>query len=193
MPETDLAPPPDQPEERADAAPEAPEESAPETEAPSGETEAAGFSFPEGFAVDEAQLSGFQDWVAANAVEPSQAQALIDLYLQGQEKQRQEALDARVAEVGDWEARARSDAVTGGPDFERKLAVARGALDRFGDPGLRDLLDASGLGSHPDVLRWMYRVGQATADDRFIPPGSGSAPLSPEARARRLYDNTYKD
>ncbi len=150
-------------------------------------------SFPDDFEVDQANLSEFKDWAGRNKVGTGEAQALIDLFIRSQDGQHQRNLEAQRAEVQGWEEKARADQDLGGPDFERKLAVAQTAIDRFGDKELRDFLDFSGIGSHPAVVRWMLRVGEATADDRFIPPGRASGPLSPEARARRLYDNTYKD
>ncbi|MEO1193592.1 MAG: hypothetical protein AAFY02_17675 [Pseudomonadota bacterium] len=190
MLETEVAPPPDE-----TALPEAePAEDAASADAVETKAEpAAGYSFPEGYEVDPTQLAGFEAWVEETGVAPDRAQALIDLYLQGQEGQRRQALEARVAELQGWEEAARQDAVTGGADFDAKLSVARSALERYGDQELRAFLDETGVGSHPALLRLFYRVGQAAADDRFIPPGNGTAALSPEARARRLYDKTYKE
>ncbi len=186
-PERETAAPPAEPGDAAAAA---------EAEAGGPEEEGQGpadYSFPDDFAVDPERLGRFQALAERHGISAEAAQAFLDLFVDNQVGLNKSERDRQIAEVQDWETRTRSDSLVGGPDFERKLAVARSALDRFGDPGLRDFLDATGAGSHPDVVRWMYRVGQATADDRFIPPGGGAAPASPEARARRFYDKTYKD
>ncbi len=151
------------------------------------------YQFPEDFAVDNERLSAFHGVVEQYGVPLEGAQALLDLFVDNQAQQNKSQRDQLVQQVQTWEQQVKSDKLVGGADYERKLAVARAAVERYGDQGLRDYLDATGAGSHPDVVRWMYRVGQATADDRFLPPGSGAGPLSPEARARRLYDKTYKD
>ena len=44
------------------------------------------------------------------------------------------------------------------------MAVAQGALARFGTPGLRAFLTESGGGNHPEVIRFMARVGNAIAE-----------------------------
>ncbi len=180
-----------QPDATAPAPDEVPEVGA--EQEPLGPESLDALSFPDDFEVNQQDFSAFKDWAGRNKVGQEEAQTLIDLFVRSQDSQLQRTLEAKQAEVQGWEEAARSDRELAGPDFDRKLAVARTAIDRFGDQELKDFLDYSGIGSHPALVRWMLRVGQATADDRFIPPGGGSGPLTPEARARRLYDNTYKD
>ncbi len=151
------------------------------------------YRFPENFQVDQGNLSEFQAVADKHQLSPEAAQELLDLYVDKHGGEHRDAHELLIQNVQRWEAETKADELVGGPEFERKLGVARTALDRFGDQGLRDYLDSSGIGSNPHVVRWMYRIGQFAADDRYIQPGSGAGPLSPEARARRLYDNTYKD
>ncbi len=151
------------------------------------------YRFPEDFDVDQGQLSDFQSVADQHGVSREAAQAFLDLYIKQQTGQGKNVRDHQIQTIQDWESQTKNDELVGGQDFERKLSIARTAVDRFGDQGLRDYLDESGMGSNPHVVRWMYRAGQFAADDRYIQPGSGAGSLSPEARARRLYDNTYKD
>ncbi|MEQ8652378.1 MAG: hypothetical protein RIC87_07940 [Kiloniellales bacterium] len=199
---TESAAPPDPREGAAPPAAEAakPEHPPNESEAPKEEGEQAGeetalpdYRFPDDFAVDQGQLSAFQKVADEHKVSKEAAQAFLDLFVDNQTGQGKAFRDHQIQTIQDWEKQTKADELVGGQDFERKLAVARTAVDRFGDQGLRDYLDESGAGSNPHVVRWMYRAGQFAADDRYIQPGQGTGPLSPEARARRLYDNTYKD
>lgn len=64
-----------------------------------------------------------------------------------------------------WEAAARTDREIGGERLEGSIADAREALDRHGTPELRELLDDSGLGSHPEILRLLARVARTTRRD----------------------------
>ncbi len=68
-----------------------------------------------------------------------------------------------------WAEATRKDPLLG-PNLADNLVTARQALDRFGDRDLYRFLDDSGLANHPAVIRMFYRVGEATADDRFIRP-----------------------
>jgi len=168
------------------------EGAAPQREPEEG-TAPAGFAFPEGFEVDEAAVADFGAWAERAGVGEAPAQELVDLYVRTRQQEAESQRQAQVAQLQDWERQVKTDRELGGADLERKLAVARAPLERFADPELRDLLDATGLGSHPGVVRLFYRLGQALGGERFIPPGEGAGPTTPEARARRLYDKTYKE
>lgn len=188
-----MIPEPDEPSAaEAEAAAAPPPEAEPAGEA-APETEPGGFAFPEGFEVDETGVAALSAWAERHGVDHGQAQELVDLYVESRAEEAGRQRQAQIDCLQDWESQVRADRELGGADLERKLAIARAPLDRFADPELRDLLDATGLGSHPGVVRLFYRLGQALGGERFIAPGSGSGPATPEARARRLYDRTYKE
>jgi len=46
--------------------------------------------------------------------------------------------------------------------------VARKALETFGTPELRDVLNMTGMGNHPEVIRAFYKAGKAISEDRFV-------------------------
>ncbi len=88
------------------------------------------------------------------------------------------ALAARQAEVLEtartqWATDAKADKEFGGDKLSDNLAIAKKALDQFGTPELRTLLNESGLGNHPEVLRVFYRAGKAISEDRFVSGGAG--------------------
>lgn len=86
-----------------------------------------------------------------------------------------------------WADTARSDKEFGGDKLAENLSVAKKALDTFGSPELRSLLNESGLGNHPEIIRAFYRAGKAISEDGFVPGGRASgAPTDP---AKRLFPN----
>mgnify|MGYP000700477353 CR=1 FL=1 len=70
-------------------------------------------------------------------------------------------------------------------------AVAKKALDTFGTPEFRTLLNESGLGNHPEMIRMMFRAGKAISEDKFVPAGSGS-PKGAKDAANALYPNQQR-
>ena len=38
----------------------------------------------------------------------------------------------------------------------------------FGTPELRDVLNMTGLGNHPEIIRAFYRAGKAISEDAFV-------------------------
>ena len=58
-----------------------------------------------------------------------------------------------------------------------------GRLDAFATPEFRQLLEQTGMGNHPEVIRTFYRAGKAISEDGLV---SGSAPKAPRD-ARSLF------
>lgn len=76
----------------------------------------------------------------------------------------------------EWAKSAKVDTEIGGDKFAENLAVANSVFNEYGTPELGKLLDASGLGQHPEVLRWAYRVGKALGPDRIVQGRHSEAP-----------------
>ncbi|WP_369952273.1 protease [Ralstonia syzygii] len=105
------------------------------------------------------------------------------------------ALAARQAEVletarNQWADEAKADKEFGGDKLNENLAIAKKALDQFGTPELRTLLNESGLGNHPEVLRVFYRAGKAISEDQIVSGGAGAkGSQGPRDLAAALYPN----
>lgn len=82
------------------------------------------------------------------------------------------------SQVEGWETAAKSDSEIGGDDHDAKVAVAKTALEKWGTPELTKLLTESGFGSHPEILRWAYRAGQALKDAPVETTRDGAAKKS---------------
>ena len=94
----------------------------------------------------------------------------------------------------EWESAARSDKEFGGEKLAENVAVAAKALQQFGTPELAKLLNESGLGNHPEIIRAFYRAGKAISEDSVVTGGSGAKPaavgMTSEAqKAAALYPN----
>lgn len=61
----------------------------------------------------------------------------------------------------DWAEASRNDSEFGGDAFATNIKTAIKALDAFGTDELKALLNESGLGNHPEIIRAFYRVGRA--------------------------------
>ncbi|MBS1165339.1 MAG: hypothetical protein H6R00_1364 [Proteobacteria bacterium] len=130
------------------------------------------FGLPEGMAIDEKLAEAMSPVLKDIGLTRGQAQALAGALA----AHRQAEAGAGAKEWADiqtgWVASARKDAEIGGARWDASVAVAQGALARFGTPGLKAFLTESGGGNHPEVIRFMARVGSAIAEDR---PESGGA------------------
>jgi len=141
------------------------------------------------------------DQEAFDAVEPilrelnlsnDAAQALTNAYAEKVlpllEKRAGERWDTQGADMRKgWETEARGDPEIGGAKFDETKALAKQTFVRFGvkaDGPFLKLLEESGLGSHPDMLRFVANVGRLTGE-ASVDQGSGGA--QPPRLADRIY------
>lgn len=118
------------------------------------------------------------------------AQKMLDRIAPVMQERQAQQIEAVKTE---WVNNARSDKEFGGDKLPENLAVAKKALDTFGSPELRTLLNESGLGNHPEIIRLMYRAGKAISEDRFVAGSQGggktAGPKSFSDLASALYSN----
>ena len=119
---------------------------------------------------------------ASGAEDTAQGAAAADTAtLEGVLRQREEALREQWrARVESWRDEVARDAELGGPRFEASVARAQLALGRFDEGGrIGRLLESSGYGNHPDIVRFFNRLADAVMEDVPAPgtPEGGLAPL----------------
>ncbi len=108
--------------------------------------------------------------------EPEDMARLADLVRRREEEQRAHWL----SRVDAWRDEVARDAELGGERLEASIARAQLALDRFDENGrIGRLLQASGYGNHPDIVRFFNRLADAVMEDVPAPgsPEGGLAPL----------------
>lgn len=157
---------------------------------PDGAPEKYEFKAPEGREYDAEVLKNFSDVAKDLNLTQDAAQKLLDKMAPiVEQRQIQQIEQVRTQ----WAEAARSDKEFGGEKLSENLAVAKKALDQFGTPELRTLLNESGLGNHPDVIRFMFRAGKAISEDRYVGgdvgKGSKSQPKGFNDLAAALYES----
>ena len=141
------------------------------------------FKAPEGVEVLDGATEAYAEVAKELKLTQEQAQAAFEkLAAKGQANQL-----ARVEAMrSEWAASATSDAEFGGEKLQENLSVAKKALDTFGTPELKKLLNESGLGNHPEIIRAFYRAGKATSEDGFV-AGGNVHQASPKSIAQQMY------
>ncbi|HGM6654497.1 MULTISPECIES: peptidase [Serratia] len=127
------------------------------------------FTPPEGQELDANALAVFEPIAKELGLSQEQAQKLVDIYPQIQQQQA----EAWSKQVSDWGEQVKADKEIGGDKFNASVGAAQRALDQFGNPELREYLNASGLGNHPALVRFCAKVGKAMAEDTFVVPNQG--------------------
>lgn len=136
------------------------------------------FDAPEGVQLDEGDLAKFTEIAKELKLPQDQASKLVGLAIQ-REQARAEAF---ASQVEAWGNEVKADKEIGTPEA---LAIAQKAI-ALGPPELKGLLDSTGMGNHPVVVRWAHAVGKALSEDKFI-AGRGEGQAQTKTLESRLY------
>lgn len=119
------------------------------------------FEVPEGVELDEADLGAFKDILKDESLTKQQlAQKVLDIAV-NREKARAEGF---AKQVNDWAETVKADKELGVPE---NLAIAKNVIDTFGNDEIRNLLNSTGMGNHPEVVRLCLKIGKAISEDTF--------------------------
>lgn len=163
-----------QPEETAEvpAAPEQPENAAPVQPEDDAVPERYEFAAAEGKEYDTEVLAAFEDVAREAGLSNEKANLVLGRMSEMLEARQQSQLEAARAL---WLDEVRADREIGGVKLPENLAVAKRALQAFGSAELTELLNRSGLGNHPEVIRMFYRAGRALSEDGMVNGNKGEA------------------
>lgn len=139
---------------------------------------------PEGFTMDEAIAEQLTTFAKEKNLSAEEAQKLVDLGVQ----MRQKEAEAYQAAQKQWIEQVKADQEIGGAQLNENVAVAKKALDTFGTPELKGLLDSTGFGNHPEVVRAFYKIGKAISEDKLV-IGEGKPKGGPRDPAKTLFPN----
>lgn len=153
------------------------------TDAGKDAIEYTAFDMPEGMTLDEAVLGKFTPIAKELGLDQAGAQKFVDFYAEMQA----ESAKAFADQVSQWGEETRNDPEIGGAKFDENLKTAITGLQAFASPELVDLLNNTGIGNHPEMIRFCRRVGMALREDKTVAPSSGAG--RELSLAERLYPN----
>ena len=137
------------------------------------------FKAPEGRVFDSEVIAEYSKVAKELNLSQEAAQRVLDAV--GPKLAERQAAQIEAVRNG-WADNSKADKEFGGDKLTENLGVAKKALDQFGTAELRSLLNESGLGNHPEVIRFMYRAGKAISEDQLVVGTKGSAkPAGPRS------------
>lgn len=156
------------------------------------------FKTPEGAnALDDQVLTELGAWAKDIDLTQEQAQSLIDRVVPKIQERTtaasMAALTAFYEDIGGlpntWLGQLKADKVIGGDQLDANLAIAAKARD-LGGPDFVKLLDKTGLGNHPAVIRTFLKIGRALSEEKFVTGGPAAGVQTNAADV--LYGNSSK-
>lgn len=139
---------------------------------PEGAPDKYEFSAGEGVELDSAALADFEPVARELNLTNEQAQKLVDAYPKILEGVQQRQTEAWQAQTEEWAATVKADKEIGGDKLTANIGVAQRALDQFGTPELKEYLNATGLGNHPDLVKTFVKIGKAMSEDGMVSGGN---------------------
>lgn len=135
---------------------------------PEGAPEAYEFKAAEGVDLDTDALKDFEPVARELNLTNEQAQKLVDAYPKILAGVQQRQADAWQATTEQWAADVKADKEFGGDKLTGNLSAAQRALDQFGTPELKEYLNTTGLGNHPDLVKTFIKIGKAMSEDGMV-------------------------
>ena len=123
-------------------------------------------------------VQGFTDVARELGLSQEKAQKMFGAFVPTAQKYMHEDL---VEKAKGWLTESENDSEFGGEHFRENLGIAKQAYKQYASPKLQKILNVSGLGSHPEVVRLFYRIGRTMQQDHGVQGGT-SAPAAPRRR-----------
>lgn len=135
---------------------------------PEGAPEKYEFKAGEGVELDTEALKDFEPVARDLNLTNEQAQKLVDAYPKILAGVQQRQAEAWQKQTDDWAASVKADKEIGGDKLTANLSAAQRALDQFGGPALKEYLDSTGLGNHPELVKTFVKIGKAMSEDGMV-------------------------
>jgi len=142
---------------------------------------------PEGVEVDEELFASVKEIGEKHKVPAEAMQELIDAYAN-----KVTGADVKIKEQWadveqGWKDTANSDKEIGGDNYDLKVEKAKRAISVFGTPELKEALEQTRMGNHPELIRVFSRIGEKITEEGNFDRGSGAGQRS---RGDVLFDNS---
>lgn len=122
------------------------------------------FEFASETVVDENLMQAFREFAAQNGMSLENAQQLAKFYEAHSHSMGNQQSRQWQEHESSMRCACQQDEEFGGVKFNENMRYANVAMKRFDDGKLMEILQQSGFGSHPEVVRFMYRVGKSLSE-----------------------------
>jgi len=122
-------------------------------------------TMPEGIEVDQPLLDAIGPVFKELNLSRGHAQMLADKFIEAQTAAAARRGEDWAKTINGWADQAQKDPDMGGAKWDQTKTHALAAVTRFGTPELKQYLETSGAGNHPEIIRLMAKVGAMIGED----------------------------
>lgn len=143
----------------------------------------------EGSRLDPARVKEIEAEAKEGKLTNEQAQALIAREEKAAASYAERESKAYEERKAKWPDEIKADAEIGGDNAPKAAELSKRYIDAFAPDDLKQVLESTGLGNHPGLVKMIYRASKATGfGEAEIHPGSGSSG-SEKTAAQVLFPN----
>jgi Sec-independent protein translocase protein TatA len=142
------------------------------------------FKLPEGMTTNAEALTEFKTVAKELNLSQEQAQKLVDLQAKTVQSIGDATQRAWKSTVDTW---TKDTIQTLGANYQQELRFVAKAIDRFGSPELRQVLNETGIGNHKEIVSLLMKVGKTVSEDSFANGKAGAS--ASKSAAQTLYPN----
>ena len=141
---------------------------------------------PEGVTLDKEFAEDFKGVAKELNLNQAQAQRLVDLQTKFTQTYSQKVESNFKEQVATWKNESIAEL---GPNYKEKMPIVARAMNKYGTPEFRTLLNDTGLGNHKEVVKFFLGIGQRLTEDSMRDPGQASEKTAKKPGSR-IYNNS---
>lgn len=148
------------------------------------------FSIPDGFEISAEGSADISEIAKEFGLNQAQAQKMVDKHFDIVSKNNDSITAAKDSTLKEWAGQTMADKEFGGANLSENMAGARKAMNSFSQPAVdadgkailhqdgslkgqqmsevEVLMNESGWGNHPAMIRVFHRINQAMSQDHFV-------------------------
>lgn len=153
------------------------------------------FTLAEGIEISDDDLGEFQTIAKELNLSQANAQRLIDFESKRMaataETVQKQLSDAFQKQQDEWITALKSDKEFGGENLDKNVGLAVKVINKFGSSELKTVLNDSGMGNNPDLIKMFNKIGKAISEDSLDTGGDVSSGAG-KSIAEKLYPDQGK-
>jgi hypothetical protein len=130
------------------------------------------FKLPEGVELDKEAVTEFKTLAKELELPKESAQKLVDLQAKLMTKAGENMTEAWAKIQTEWRDKAQADKEYGGKNFKDNVGLAQKAIKAFGSKEFSEALESTGMGNHPELIRFLVKVGKEIGEDGVMNNGN---------------------
>jgi len=142
------------------------------TEKPTEQEKPIELKLPEGSLLTAEELADISTYAKEKGLSQDVAQELLVRESEVVAEFHAKQVEQFQAKREEWKNQVVADKELGGNNLQKNVELAHRALEKFGSPALKEELEKTGYGNHPEIVRLFSKIGQVMANDVIMAQNS---------------------